>query len=310
MDVNEAVPVPSFGRHETFHPRHGWLKKAHDRVAERADAFRADDATVRFGVGKNMVSAIRFWSLAFKITGERKGGLEITGLGDIIFSDGGLDPYLERPETLWVLHWLLLARPCRVPTWWLIMNHISGTVVGTGDLLDAVQEMVRNNPGWDAPSPASVKRDVDVFLHTYTSRRDKLTVEEYIDCPFRNLGLARHDGDSIRFIFGPKTGLTPQVVAFACADFADRTGAGDDVSVARLAVEPGGVGSAFKMSENDLAGHLEEACRHTTGMSVARVNGEPHLLFEDGAGQAAHRMLAASYKPLLAKAAKTARGAA
>ena len=37
------------------------------------------------------------------------------------------------------------------------------------------------------------------------------------------------------------------------------------------------------MSENDLAGHLEEACRHATGMSVARVNGEPHLLFEDGA---------------------------
>ena len=150
---------------------------------------------------------------------------------------------------------------------------------------------------------------MDVFLHTYTSKRDKLTIEEYIDCPFRNMRLARHEGDSVRFIFGPKTGLTPQVVAFACADFADRTGAGDDVSVARLAVEPGCPGSAFKMSENDLAGHLEEACRDTTGMSVVRVNGEPHLLFEDGAGPAARSMLDASYKPLLAKTIKTAREA-
>ena len=189
------------------------------------------------------------------------------------------------------------------------MNQISGTVVGTGDLLDAVQEMVRNNPGWDAPSPASVKRDVDVFLHTYTSKRDKLTIEEYIDCPFRNLRLVRHEGDSIRFVFGPKTGLTSQVVAFACADFADRVGAGDDVSVARLAVEPGGVGSAFKMSENDLTVRLEEACRYAKDMSMVRVNGEPHLLFEDGAGPAARRMLAASYKPILAKAVKAVRGA-
>ena len=295
MDVNEAVPAPSFGRHETFHPRYGWLKKAYDQTARRSDAFRADDATVRFGVGKNMVSAIRFWSLAFKITtDERKNGLQTTDLGDAIFGDNGLDPYLERPETLWILHWLLLAPPCRVPTWWLIMNQMPGTVMGAVDLHDAVQEMVRNNPEWDAPSPASVKRDVDVFLHTYTSRRDRLTIEEYIDCPFRNLGLARHDDGSIRFTFGPKTGLTPQVVAFACADFAARTEVGE-VSVARLAVEPGGVGHAFKLNEGDLAAALEAACGGIRNMSTTSVNGEPHLVFGEGADSAAQSMLAASY---------------
>ncbi|MXZ93958.1 MAG: DUF4007 family protein, partial [Cenarchaeum sp. SB0678_bin_8] len=191
MDINEAVQAPSFGRHESFHPRYGWLKKAHDQVSKKTDVFRADDATVRFGVGKNMVRAIRFWSLAFKITKEgAKSGLMITDLGDLIFRDGtGLDPYLERPETLWILHWLLLAPPCRVPTWWLIINQISGTVVGTRDLQDTVQELVKNNPQWNSPSPASVKRDIDVFLHTYTSKRDRLTIEEYIDCPFRNMNL-------------------------------------------------------------------------------------------------------------------------
>ena len=178
------------------------------------------------------------------------------------------------------------------------MNQITGTVVDAGDLSDTIQEMVRNNHAWGSPSPASVKRDIDVFLHTYTSRRDKLTIEEYIDCPFRNLRLARHDGDSIRFIFGPKTGLSPHVVAFACADFADRAGAGDDISVARLAVEPGGVGNAFKMSENDLATSLEAACRGVEGMSMTNVNSEPHLVFDEGAGIAARRMLRAACGPL------------
>ena len=296
MDINEAVPAPSFGRHETFHPRYGWLKKAYDRVAERPDAFRTDDATVRFGVGKNMVRSIRFWSLSFKITADGdRGCLRTTEWGDAIFGDGGLDPYLERPETLWILHWLLLAPPCRVPAWWIIMNQIPGTVVGAGDLLDTVQGIVRDNPEWDAPSPASVKRDVDVFFHTYTSKRDRLTIEEYIDCPFRNMGLARHDGGLIRFAFGPKTGLTPQVIAFACADFAHRTESGSEVSVARLAVKPGGVGNAFKMNEDDLTAALETACNGIRHMSMTSVNGEPHLVFEGSAGAAAQAMLTASY---------------
>ena len=297
MDINEAVQAPSFGRHETFHPRYGWLKKAYDQIYKQGDAFRADDATVRFGVGKNMVRSIRFWSLAFKITTEEpKNNLKTTNCGNAIFGDGdGLDPYLERPETLWILHWLLLAPPCRVPTWWLIMNQISGTVVGTGDLLDIVQEQVKNNPKWNAPSPASVKRDVDVFLHTYTSKRDRLTIEEYIDCPFRNMRLASHDGRSIRFMFGPKTGLTPTVVAFACADFAARTGSQGEISVARLAVEPGSVGNAFKMNEGDIADSLKIACSNTRYMTVSRINGEPHLVFKDNINEAAHEMLAASY---------------
>ena len=304
MDVNEAVPVPSFGRHETFHPRYGWLKKAYDRIAERPNAFRTNDATVRFGVGKNMVSAIRHWSLAFKITAdERTGGRRTTDIGDAIFGEGGLDPYLERRETLWILHWLLMAKPCRMPTWWLIMNQITGTVVDAGDLPDTIQEMVRNNHAWGAPSPASVKRDIDVFLHTYTSKRDKLTIEEHVDCPFRSLRLARHDGDSIRFMFGPKTGLSPHVVAFACADFADRVGAGGDISVARLAVEPGAVGNTFKMSENDLATSLEAACAAAGGMSMTSVNGEPYLVFGEGARTVARRMLDAACGPLKAVAA-------
>lgn len=298
MDINEAVTIPSFGRHESFHPRYGWLKKAYDLVVERSDVFRADNATVRFGVGKNMVRAIRFWSLAFKITDDKsKGILKTTRWGDTIFDDeDGLDPYLERPETLWILHWLLLSPPCRIPTWWIIMNQIQGTVISDGDLLDAVQDMVKNNPKWNAPSPSSVKRDVDVFFHTYTSKRDRLTVEEYIDCPFRNLRLARHDTNSIRFTFGPKTGLSPYVVAFACADFAHRTGTRDEISVARLAVEPGSVGNALKMNESDLTGSLEIICNQIDSLSMSRVNGVPHLLFTDGADIAAQAILIASYR--------------
>ena len=32
---------------------------------------------------------------------------------------------LENMETLWLLHWFLLSKPCNLPVWWLIMNKFS-----------------------------------------------------------------------------------------------------------------------------------------------------------------------------------------
>ena len=236
---------------------------------------------MRFGVGKNMVNAIRFWSLAFKITEAVKGGMATTEFGRKIFGENGFDPYLERPETLWVLQWSLLSPPCSVPVWWIIMNEITATVVEPGDTLDMVQSAVRNNPKWRTPSEGSVKRDMDVFLHMYTTKQDKLRIEEYLDCPFRNMSLIKYtERKSLRFTFGPKTGLTPQVVAFACVDFACRAGTADSISLSRLAVEPGSVGNAFKLNERDITKYLEEACLHTLHIRLSNINGTQHLVFD------------------------------
>ena len=139
--MNEAVPNPTFARHETFHPRYLWLKKAYDGVSTDPLAFRQKDAIVKFGVGKNMVNAIKFWSLAFKITKTEKQRYRTDKNLDMIYSEKkGFDPYLERAETLWVLHWKLLSKPCSVPVWWIALNEITATVVESGNVLDIVQE--------------------------------------------------------------------------------------------------------------------------------------------------------------------------
>ena len=278
--MNEAVPEPTFARHETFHPRYLWLKKAYDGISADQLAFRQKDAIVKFGVGKNMVNAIRFWSLAFKITETENKGIVPTKFGHDIFSEKGLDPYLERAETLWILHWKLLSKPCSVPVWWIALNEITATVVESGNVLDIVQDRVRNNPQWKTPSEGSVKRDMDVFLHMYTSKKDRLGIEEYLDCPFRGMTLVKYtDNKSLRFTFGQKPGLTPQVVAFACVDFALRTNTANSISVARLAVEPGGVGNTFKLNEMDIIKYLEDACVGMNSLSLDNINGARHLVF-------------------------------
>ena len=50
-----------FARHETFHPRYLWFRKAYVAVKDDPNIFTQTDAPIRLGVGKNMVRAIRFW---------------------------------------------------------------------------------------------------------------------------------------------------------------------------------------------------------------------------------------------------------
>ena len=53
----------SFGRHETFALRFGWITKGFKALGQDSEIFESDNATVMLGVGKNMVHAIRYLSL-------------------------------------------------------------------------------------------------------------------------------------------------------------------------------------------------------------------------------------------------------
>ena len=106
---------PVFARHETFHPRFGWLKKGFDKAIENSAIFSEESASTALGVGKNMVKAIIYWSLAYKILqeGSRKDNHAImpTPFGNQLLGNGGWDPYLEDAASLWLLHWNLLKLP-------------------------------------------------------------------------------------------------------------------------------------------------------------------------------------------------------
>jgi hypothetical protein len=135
-----AEQAPVFARHESFHPRHGWLRKGHDRFSD----LSGPDAPVRLGVGKNMVSAIRYWSLAFKILEEavdkcaERNGLSRSAFGDMVFGETGLDPYLESPATYWLLHWQLLRRPCLATTWHFTFFKFNRSEFTAKELTDAL----------------------------------------------------------------------------------------------------------------------------------------------------------------------------
>lgn len=93
----------TFSGHESFPCKTLWLKKGYDFITNGGD-FNADEAVVRLGVGKNMVSSIRYWIKAFGFNNERT-----NWIAEYIFDTvDGKDPFVEDIGTLWLLHFLLI----------------------------------------------------------------------------------------------------------------------------------------------------------------------------------------------------------
>lgn len=113
----------AFGRHETFALRYGWITKGVQTLMGGSPVFEAEDATVQLGVGKNMVSSIRYWLQAAQIAYKTPDGWELTEVGDRIFGDDGYDPYLEDEATIWLLHWLIASNPEQATAWFWFFNY-------------------------------------------------------------------------------------------------------------------------------------------------------------------------------------------
>jgi hypothetical protein len=106
MDIlTERETRYSFSGHDSFQCRQFWLKKGFD-FRERDGIFN-DDAVVELGVGKNMVTSVRYWLKAFDITRDKD---VITDFGRELFGDDGLDPFLEDDGSIWLLHYYLVKK--------------------------------------------------------------------------------------------------------------------------------------------------------------------------------------------------------
>ena len=113
-----------FSGHETFPFRYPWLKKGYDAVSADGTVFSRDDAITTLGVGKNMVRSIRHWCLAAGVIEDSdKYGLQASELGKLILADDGLDPYLEDPASLWLIHWQIASNRFRATTWFWTFSH-------------------------------------------------------------------------------------------------------------------------------------------------------------------------------------------
>ena len=312
MRFDEAC-IPAFARHETFHPRYGWPKKAVDAVDQNGlagDLMAAHDlfadeelAVVKLGVGKNMVRSVRFWGIAYKllsstkVEGRRVARTAPTRMGSFLFSrEGGVDQYAEDMGTSWLLHWRLLAPPCSVPVWWVAFNEMRSIEFTEEQLDEIIMDRVRDVGG----TASSVKKDLSCMMRMYIGGEKARTVfDDQIDCPSRELSLLGSGANlgSIRFQIGPKPTLPALVLLFCCLDFLARTDAtAQTVTLSRLQLDTGSPGAAFKLDDESFQLLLEAAVGAVDGVSLTVAAGVPQLALSDNPATVGTRSLLAHYR--------------
>lgn len=278
----------SFSGHDTFSLRHGWLKKVYDRIKaqgkENNNIFAVEQGMAEFGVGKNMVRAMRHWSLACGFINEGKGGfVENTALADLILDDEkGIDPYFDFPATLWLIHWKIATNVTRCTTWHFAFTQFAKNPFQKVDLLMGVKGLAERQE-WRV-SPNTLERDVDCFLSTYIPpASDKAVIfEDSLESPLAELRLFNRDGARgvVHFNLGPKPSLSPGVFLFALFEYAKNKQA-TILSLDEMFHDPMGPGRILKLDEASISTYLEEVEVITEGALTWRETGPLRQLFID-----------------------------
>ncbi len=281
--------TPIFARHETFHPRYGWLKKGFDKASEDDNVFLKEDAPVVLGVGKNMVKAIKYWSIAFKILEEtklpgNKGNVHHpSDFGSKLLGRNGWDPFLEDLASLWLLHWNLLKKPVFATAWHFAFNVFNKHTFTTDDLLASLLEYNDRHFSEKNISESSFAKDTNCILRMYVEYTDqKVLKEDSIDCPFTELGIIKNHGDKKHFTFnvGPKPGLSAEIIVASCLEFISSIESGaNSISISRLLYDQGSPGLSFKITETLLCESIAQVAKKFKDLSLSESAGLTQFSF-------------------------------
>jgi hypothetical protein len=282
----ETACKDAFARHETFHPRFGWFRKAFIAAASDPAIFNDADATVRLGVGKNMVRSLRFWGTAAhllveqSVDGARQRDLRPTNVATaLLHPSHGLDPYMEDGATWWWLHWLLLGPGCELPVWWLVFHELSVVEIDDDLLLRACRQAIDSST-WDTPHESSIAKDIAAFVRTYgPSSPTRGKFDDRFGCPLRDLNLlVSSPPDGYRLANSKPDSLPGAIVLVAILDFAlSQPATPKTVNLARLATEPGGPGRAFRINDSDMVDLIRPLVDAMPGLSLSMLVGSPQL---------------------------------
>lgn len=186
-----------YSGHESFSCKTLWLKKGYDFINNKNN-FNAPDAVVRLGVGKNMVSSIRFWMKAFGLTKNDK----LMSIANYLFnSNEGKDPYVEDLGTLWLLHFLLVSTG-EATLYNILFTQLQRErkTFDRQNLLSFVKRVMIEDGKQSQFNENTVKKDIGTLLLNYVIPQKNSTLDEY-NSLLIDLNIIRVDADGKNYVF-------------------------------------------------------------------------------------------------------------
>lgn len=270
----------SFGRHETFPLRFGWLPKGLLALRDNAALFdHPEYAMRRLGVGRNMVNAIQYWLRVCGLVRFEEQPARITPLGEALLGPAA-DPYLEDDATLWIIHWLIAANAQRATGFFWFFNRFALPRFTETDVLDALTDFATSELHLNRAA-TTLKSDISTLLRLYAAVPGR--TDEHLDALLAPLGLIEADpAGGYRSPRAPRPFLPLVALEFALAE---RFAAEPDqpaLSVRGLLYAEGdwaAPGAVFRLNEDGLMRHLDALLAAYPGRYELRDTAGLHQLF-------------------------------
>lgn len=141
------------------------------------NCFTDIDAVANLGVGKNMVSAIRFWLRAFGLTKAD----ELNPIATYIFdSDNGRDPFAEDLNTLWLLHFLLVSSEvASIYNLLFVEYQREKREFSKQELQSFIKRKCAVPEQKHVYNENTVRKDIGVLLKNYVAPKDLKAIEDF-----------------------------------------------------------------------------------------------------------------------------------
>lgn len=243
---------PVFSGHESFACKSHWLKRGYDFVNE-GNNFNADDAVVQLGVGKNMVSSIRFWMRSFGVL-DANGTL--TPIAHYLLdSDTGCDPFFEDPGSLWLMHFLLIeTNYATVYPVTFIEYHRQRNLIDKSKLQNFIKHSCFENSQYkNLYNENTVKRDIGVMIHNYCGKSNGSLEDSNALLAPLNLVQESDKKDVYTFNSDTRSLVPPRIFLYAMlSSFSDRKSVSFD-EIAKL-------GLIFCLTNNEMLELIKQLC--------------------------------------------------
>ena len=251
--------------------------------------FNASDAVIVLGVGKNMVSSIRYWLKVFGLSLQDRP----TEIAEYLFDEtDGVDKYIESLGTLWLLHYLLVsAKEATLYHITFVQFQKERKTFEREQLGNFVKRLMIEDGKDKVYNVNTTKKDVGVLLQNYIQPYKAKSFEDYSSLLI-DLDLIRTEDNGKSFAFNIEGKQKVPMEIFLYAILQEK---GEDKSVSYDTLQE--IGLMFCMTDAeviDMAQSIGEA--YSKYVQYSDNAGIRQLLFKEGSSLKGKDVLDKYYK--------------
>ena len=272
----------NFSGHQTFPLRQLWPFKATQLLATIDKPFTKDihQSMMNMGLGKNMVQSMSHWMQSSDlIKANYTGEYSLSPLAKILLNNTKGDPYLERIETLWIIHQRLCTNKKKNSTFYWLYNLNNNMVFSFDDYKRGIRLWYEKEDLnlTSFPADKTLKNDFNVTVGMYTQGTMK-DFEDSVQFPFWPLGLIKRAHglkQNYQLIKRSVCDVPSSVFNFVLIDYLSKSLKTEAVSFDNLLNDANSPGRVLQLSEHPLRVYLENVEKELKGAYT----------FDDTAGQ-------------------------